>query len=226
MAIIRTGPIVGAISGSIGGVTFVVGSRAAVVRPRPTRRPRVSSFKRTSDSLFANIRHSWADLTDLQQSGWNVLGPTLSRVNRLGQTSPLNGFEAFVRVNMELRNEPGDLVEEAPVVGVGPPPRAVSADLQEVGNFTVSASPPLGFLSAVFFVYAWTYFTDHAVRDAPRLVFLLEKAAPSITEDIRDEWEAHFGTPVEGQQYRIGVATSTFGTPRSQITRVSGSIAA
>ncbi len=226
MAIYTPGPLIGAMSGKIGGMVAVQARGARVLRRPPTRTPRRTAFKATSDALFANIRAGWHDLTDDERSAFVTAARDFPNTNRLGETRPLSGFQLFIKINMELRLEPGSFITDAPTDGVGGPPLSVTADLQEVGDFDIGAQPPFGFGTAQFFVYGWIYCTDHAVRDAPRLVFLTKVTAASLDEDVRDEWELHFGPAATGQPFRIGVAAKVAATLRSQIVLLEGTITA
>ena len=97
MAIFRPSSIVGNISGAIGGVTFVVGSRSAIVRHRPYRSPNHSPSLLAQQSAFANTTRSWVSLTEEQRQAWRALAANTPATNRLGQTSPQSGFVLFLK---------------------------------------------------------------------------------------------------------------------------------
>ncbi len=226
MAIVKTGSVVSGISGSIGGTTFVGARRGLVMRPRPTIRAASSPFLAVARGRLANVRNTWATLTDLQRDGWKTLARTTNTTNRLGVSSPTTGFNLFTKYNLELFLDSDDYIEDAPTTGITGSPRSVSADFEESGDFTVSANPPDGFGSALFLVYGFAFWRTTPSKEPCRLVHLTSLVAPSIDLDVKTEWEEHFGSMVEDQRFCIGVAARTSPAPRSLIIVVRDQVSA
>lgn len=87
------------IRGSIGGNVFSRNSSGAYVRNR-TKPVNPNTTKQSNmRALFSTIAQYWRTLTASQRITWNSLAPTFPRVNRLGQTVPLTGFQLFQKCN-------------------------------------------------------------------------------------------------------------------------------
>lgn len=98
-ALILFGGGVSELRGSIGGTTFSRNSSGAYARNR-TKPVNPNTTKQSNmRALFATIAQSWRTLTNSQRITWNSLAPTFPRVNRLGQTVPLTGFQLFQKCN-------------------------------------------------------------------------------------------------------------------------------
>lgn len=226
MAIVRLGPIVSGISGKVANVVFVNAKRSLVLRPSPVTVHKTSNFLSESRVRLQNIRTAWATLSDLQQSAWNTLANDTPSKNTLGLSSPMRGFQLFVRTNMHLRRNPDTIFEDAPTVSIGPTPRGIGAAFSSSGNFTVNGQPPNGFGLAFFYIYGWPFWVNHDTNSVARLVFLRLQGATSLNHDIRTEWEQHFGTMVEGQRFAIGIATEVGNTPRSVLIPIRSTVTA
>lgn len=103
MAIIRTSPILSAISGAIGGVVFAQGKNGTVARIRPRHTPRRSPVLLKQQALYANIVRAWPALSPQQRDAWRALAVDFPTTNRLGLTAPPSGFQTFVSVNLHSR---------------------------------------------------------------------------------------------------------------------------
>jgi hypothetical protein len=124
MAIVRFGPIVIGVRGTVGGLTFSANGSVPYVRQwaAPARRRTTSqSGKR---AWFAEIRNKWNTLTPAQVAGWDALAasPPEDDYDPFGQLIYLSGSAWFMRVNMR-RFQVGQmlLVAAPPSVPVDPP---------------------------------------------------------------------------------------------------------
>lgn len=226
MAIFRTGAVVGAISGKLGGVVFVAGKGSPVVRRSPIVRTRTSPYLQTARARFYNLRRHWSTLTALQQDAWRTRARDTPHTNRLGQTSPLSGFALFIRQNTLLRNDSEDIEDEPSAAPVGPPPRITSVVFSASGGYIIAVLPPKTFDSALFYLYGWPFLRDYDSPESCRVVFLRRVFAPSANVNLRPEWEEHFGPLVENQRFCFAVATQNADFGRSAQVFVKGIVAA
>ena len=224
MAIFTSGTIVGTISGAVGGQVFVSGGRSQVVRPRPAARSRTTPPLAASRAAMFNVRRAWSGLTEAEQLTWTTIATGILRTNRLGQSSPLSGFELFVKSNLELRLASSSFLDAADAQGASGAPRSVSSTFKVSTTFLVTAQPPEGFGTAIFFVYGWPYWVDHDTKSPPRLRFLATTGAASLSLDVKALWEALWGPMVDTQRYVIGVAAQVGGRRRSQIILDRGTV--
>ena len=115
MAIIRTSPILSAVSGAIGGVVFAKGKRGTVARLRPRHTPRRSAALLHQQALYANIVRAWPALTPQQRDAWRALALDFPATNRLGITSAPSGFQTFLSTNLHSLRQSGVLRRTPPL---------------------------------------------------------------------------------------------------------------
>lgn len=226
MAIVRLGPIVGAISGSVGAVVFVAGGRSTVIRPRPITRHKSSRFLALSKSRMHGLRKRWRILPDLDRDAWDTHAALLNSTNTLGQSSPTTGYLLYIRVNLERRLGFSNAVGTPGALEITGPPVNIATAFSASGTFTITADPPIGTPAASFFMYGWPFWTNTKPGSIPRLVFLQSAPGNPLNFDVRSLWESHFGTMVEGQHFAIGLAALVLAIRRSQIISIPGTVTA
>lgn len=211
MAIFRTGPLTGAISGKIGGVVFVTGGKSNVVRHRPAPRTSTSPFLARSRSRMYNLRRHWSTLTSAQQSAWNTAARDILTANRLGQRSPMNGFQYFIMSN--TKSFPGwrELIPFPPTSSPFDFAINPAANFSAAGAYNAQIDNPVPLAWLRIVVHGWPFWRTTQSRDIPRLVFIAEltSAADPVIVDVRDAWVDHFGALKEGQRFAVGI-TSQF----------------
>ena len=217
MAIFKPGALVGGISGSLGGVTFVSGPRSPVVRHRPARpRPKGAGIE-AQQALMNLLQLEWAGFTDAERAAWRAAATTYQRSNRLSQSAPLTGIQMFLKVNLEAGPSGAPFFPAPNVTGTSEGPRDFSVSLSAAGALTWTANPPFGFGSAIFFVYAKVLFSTTKPKFTPKMVFLGRFAVASLGDDMRTEIEARWGPPIEGQVIICGCSSMGGGLYRSPI---------
>lgn len=215
MAIIRPGPIVGAVSGTLGGVVFVAARRGFVVRPRPNRLHRTSPFLSASKSFMHNLRRHWSTLTADQQNLWNTSAALIQTTNALGLSSPINGFQYFIMTNKTAFPGPKSIVDVPfslqPTEFVLLPTVVFSVS----GSYSVTAQNNNfpGFMTIQ--IYGWPFWRTTPSRSVARLVFLREdtQSLLVLSINVRDAWIAHFGPLSVGQQFALGIVVRAFQSP-------------
>jgi len=118
MAVIKPGPMISDIRGSINGVTFGRNRAGLFARQRvaPVQAP---SARRTAvrNAVAYCQQYYRATLTAPQQAAWLGLGDIAGGLNALGDKIRLTGQQAFLRVNVIQRLAGNALIAAAP----GPP---------------------------------------------------------------------------------------------------------
>jgi hypothetical protein len=99
MAIIRTAPLIGAISGNLGGVCFVQSKSGPVIRTRNRRLKQNDKRHYQIRALFQQLRNAWRNLTDNQRTAWRQATISVPNTNRLGLTSTISGYQLFIKTN-------------------------------------------------------------------------------------------------------------------------------
>ena len=205
MAIVRPGPLVGAISGAVGGVTFVSGRGSPVVRHRPAMRTVSSPSLAAARGSMQSVRNFWKTLTDEQQDSWTTTARDTPHTNRLGVTSPISGFQLMVQTNIRVVLG-GDALESVPLPGgVSAVVQNVTVDFSAAGDYDIlgdALDPPT---VSRYLLYGWPFYTDKPTRSVPRLRFLRFVAGIGFGGDFRTQWVDLFGELQVGQQFAIGV---------------------
>lgn len=96
MAIIRLGPLVAAISGSLGSSTFRTTKFGPVVAARGLRPPGDSIFQRRVKSAYSVASRLWWLQDDATRLSWNIAAEVYSKSNRLGQRRGISGNQYFI----------------------------------------------------------------------------------------------------------------------------------
>lgn len=228
MAIFRTGAITGAISGALGGVVFVVSSKSNVVRHRPPPRHRTSPFLARSKARMANLQKFWSELTTLQQDAWNTAARDINTTNRLGQASPMNGFQYYIMTNKTAFPGAFAEVDTPPTLQPEDTPINPSATFSVASGFDVSIDNPGAPSFLQIQVYGWPFWVDHDTNDVARFVFLDERSASSdpVVDDVRQEWIDHFGDMTLGQRFAVGLKSRGSASPFAQMAVIRGTVVA
>lgn len=131
MAIIKTGPVVTGIRGTIGGVTFSQNASSAYAKGWA----RSSNPKHPLQSLqrgtIGSMPQLWRDLTAIQQAAWDTFAalPAQQKTNPLGDTYFASGFNWFVTVNTWLTNIGRSTRVAPPVIARPAAPSLTSLEL-------------------------------------------------------------------------------------------------
>lgn len=100
MALVKFGPVVSDVRGSIGGTVFSR-SRAgafARIRTKPTFAP--TPPRNLIQSIMAHVYGQWLnECTNAQRVVWNTLGDNTDFTNALGDTYHPSGWNLFLRTN-------------------------------------------------------------------------------------------------------------------------------
>ncbi|KKM91774.1 hypothetical protein LCGC14_1225180 [marine sediment metagenome] len=226
MAIVRLGPVVSGISGAIGGLVFVSGRNGTVVRPRPQPSHKGGPFIATARASMYNLRRAWSNLTTLQQNAWRTRANDFNTTNALGQSSPINGFQLFLKVNLESRLDSADFLPDPKEFPVSNAPLNVTAAFSAAAAFDVTATPNPPPTFGTYYVYGWPFWVDHDTRSVARLVFLASIFAITLNRNVRPEWELHFGSMVQNQRFTLAVGWARSLAFRSPLVIVRGTVAA
>lgn len=206
MAIFTPGPLVGQISGRIGGIVASHNRGGAYWRNGsiPTRSTTI--YAQQAKALLALTSAAWASLTGPQQQAWKTWATQNPVTNRLGQQITLAPHAAFVQLNTTIILAGGVAIAIPPII---PPPTAlatlsVSASIAGPNAITFTASP-IG-ADNVLFILA-------AVSDNPGVSYvqnlykliLVTAANDASPTNIGTELADRFGTLQAGQKLFLSV---------------------
>lgn len=200
------GPIVSAIAGSIGAVTFSRSHSGVTARAksRPTRRDTDKQVERRSNFVTGYI--SWGELSDGLRSDWAAFAaaPPETDYDSLGNLYLLSGYAWYQRVQ-QRRAATGDGLQTAVPIGARPltsptldlslsmpPYYAVMASLDPAGQVTgdklLLYAWPLHSTVGDGGLHQWTYVGQAGMDGSPQYYY---DAA----------WDGVFGDPALGGSY-------------------------
>ena len=153
MAIIKLGPVVIGIRGTVAGNTFSANKSGPYVkgwkRPPKTR----NQAQATTGNTMIQAASEWVNLTDLQRADWDTWAAATApaRFNSLGEPLVLSGFNWFVELSSQLLYNGASINQPAPVLAE---PAAfplntlfVQAVPSETARINFFGSPITGFFS-------------------------------------------------------------------------------
>ena len=206
MALIRTSATVAAISGALGGVTFVNSRRGAVARHRPNSKPAQSEILTKQNAYFANVTRHWQAITEQNRLSWNAAAHTFQNTNRLGVQSSPNGFTLFTNYNLNhlrwlgsLRDAPP--LETNPIIDI-----SFDIDFEAAGPYDLDFTQPGHQSGSYIQLFGARNFSTNAPKHpAPFKQILLAALSPlgSFTHNVYDAWEETFGDMDTGESFSL-----------------------
>jgi len=101
MAIAKTGSIVGALSGNLGGANFANSRFGLTVRKQKPQPAPPTSSQRVITRAYQLARSWWPALTEDQRTAWRTFASNTLLRNRLGTQRNLTGQQLFIRYNFQ-----------------------------------------------------------------------------------------------------------------------------
>ncbi len=198
MAIYRAGSLIGAISGSVGGITFVNAKASKVVRFRPIKSTReqrtLPSTGSPARAAFSAAVAGWQALTDEPRQAWISLSREVTFPNRLGEKRSITGYQLYLKVNVLRALKGSAAMTVAP--GTTRP--------QQISDMTITANLVTGIDILVTWptdqtpkstlIYGALFFQRRPTaffRDFRFIAFGF--VGKGISEDITSFFEARFG---------------------------------
>lgn len=117
MALIRLGPIVADIRGSISGVVYSRNRGGAYVRSRITPLNPQSPRQVAVRAALADFAQRWSNvLTQAQRDSWDLYAANVPLNNSLGEPRNITGLNMYIRSNSLLLDTEATLVDDGPVI--------------------------------------------------------------------------------------------------------------
>lgn len=115
MALLKLGPNIAGISGSIGGTTYARNRYGAYARQR-TKPVNPQTERQTAvRTIMSLCRSAWFNtLTAAQRTAWALYANNVPMMNRLGEVVNLSGYNQFCRSSAALLNNGESIIADAP----------------------------------------------------------------------------------------------------------------
>ena len=213
MAIFLPSPVIGAISGNLGGACFVLSKSGPVIRQRIRRTRQGDARHAQMRAAVQRFRIAWRDLSEEQRTSWRQSAISFPFTNRLGVTSTLSGFQLFMKLNLFTYDEPNigilPLIETPPNLTAFAPFRLDSFEPNQAGGPILFFSNPSGGPTQSVSIFGARSFSS-----APRLFWNSYKAlgreTPSLTKETDiTNWTSILGPIRVGERYFVRVFLRT-----------------
>lgn len=222
MAIFSASPAVGSISGNAGGLCFVNSRGSKVVRKTRARQASIQDGGIKAQADFATATRIWRGLTEDQRNAWRTYAIGTPSTNRLGEQSPLSGYQAFLKnalfngIVLPAVNEDPPLISEQPIIA----PITVSWSLASELIYVTGTGPIAG--SVNIQIGAMPLYTDSIPKFWGRYkVIGTVTMAQNNNLAVTVLWDAVFSTPNVGQVVAFRTRFFSFnGTWRSEQNQI------
>lgn len=224
MAIFKTGPIIGAISGNLGGASFVTSSKSNIVRqPRRITHNR-SSRTLIQRTLFQGRARRWATFLQTTRTSWITAAQNYTYTDRLGTERNYTGFQLWMRFADDGIFDPvsGNILP--PVLVQGSPLEFLTLDFTLGGPYTFSAqsltaTPYNGIV--VDAARTW--------RTTPTTFFRFRLHITTIgpiagIHDVQSSFDPALGAPQLGETVALRISARAFGRIASTTVQQSTNV--
>lgn len=212
MAIITPGPMVAAISGSIGGTVFSRNKGGAYTRNRAIPVDPNTNAQQNARSIMATQSAAFSDLTAAQRAAWENWAIQNKVTNALGNQIQLSGHQAYVQINARLAHDAQSVLDDPPIANA---PDGLVTVVQDgdigIGDFDLEFTvSPLGATEKLWLQAAVVNSAGISyVRNLFRFIGT-SAAAETTPFDNESLVVARFGTLIVGQT--VHMRASVFDT--------------
>lgn len=201
----RTGAIIGAISGDVGGVCFSNPSGSKIVRKKRTASPHRLAFENKALTPMTVYTQSWKILTESAKKAWRIAAAQRNVTNRLGVSRQISGYQLFVQWSS---NQSGITVSS----NILPPTGEI---FQNLSNLAITSSVAVGIkftfddsMSPGFRIFS-TYLGNPMRSTVPKFQRdwrrVLSTFTSTLEYDLTTDWSNIWPLPVLGQVVAVRI---------------------
>lgn len=226
MAIFTPGPLIGGISGNIGGINFANPRGSKVIRKARRPQSNKSEIQLVSQAKLAIVINLWRRKPVAEQIAWKAAAAQIPLPNRLGQQRQISGYQYFIQVNTPLELQvTADVLD----VRVPLPPTAVSTQVTATITFASSIANGIEMTFADLpggSAYSGLVYGRLLYRSTPIQFNNLWRAFGSLgllgngVFDMTSTWQTVYDLPVLGQFIALKFQPLQNSAPRGAITAV------
>lgn len=212
MAIFKPGAIVGGISGSVGGATFVNSRGSSVLRKRKTRNGRRSQGSVNQSAILQNSITRWRNFSAENKTLWNNAASNATFANRLGQQRNLSGYQYFLKLQTFYFSD------FPPVYIVDPPNVTVQFTSSVASGIAVDIQTTGAPDIAQFNIKGMLLYRNTPIKFVNFYKNIANLSAPTgFAFDFTFLWEEVFPLPVLGQYVALQYLSVSNNAPTGQI---------
>lgn len=209
MAICTASPIVGAISGNLGGVNFAQTRYGPVIRRALQRTDKKTTPQLASRARAIRITQYWSTITEAQRQTWISAAAGITFPNRLGRHRHLSGFQLFCFNQFGLPESaaPWPLAPEYLTRGTPPADIVLSASAAGAVSVAWTHISPLGLTFVHFFGARSVSNRPHFHFKNWRWLYVDQYAPGARNQVLTAEWDVALAHPLEGELVAIRMYT-------------------
>lgn len=202
MAKMKPGPLVGSVSGSIGGQVFSHNRYGPYIRTRSIPVKVTTSYALQAKARLAECSMAWAGLTDAQRQAWRSWAQANPVTDSLGEKQELTGHAAYVSLNARLLNA-GVTKISTPPVSAAPAALTTFTATFDIGSGTTvltTAPTPLGANNSLWLVGCQV--SNPGINYVTNMNRLIVVSAANLATgyDWQAAFESRIGALVVGQK--------------------------
>ena len=205
MAIFQSGPIVGPISGNVGGACFVNTSGSNVIRQARRPSPADSQLQRIAQSRLLAAATAWRALTVLEQTAWRTYAQNIPLSNRLGTTRLISGYQTFLKIHMTRFNFTTVILADPPVVFLRQPIHAFQLSSSVASGIIIDFTDDDPTSGRTAYVYGHPFFRVTLPSSNNAWIFLATVVTTGALWDITTAWGLRFAQPILTQAIAVRV---------------------
>ena len=222
MAKVLLGPIIGQISGSIGGATYSHNRFGYYIRQKT--KPVLITTAETSRqrSLFQDVTSDWQGLLAASQNAWRAWAQNNPVTDALGSSQILSGHQAYMRLNLIARRNGATTLALPPVTSAPNPLTACSVSASIAAGIDVTFTPtPLPAYQCLNVRAALV--NSHGIAVVKSLFKLIYYGIATTTSptDISDSLIYRFGSLTVGQVLHVSCNVADMATGLTSVPRIA-----
>ncbi len=197
MAIFRQGPILTAVSGSIGALTFANSPRSPYVKTHARLRKRASAQTQTARNNYTAAVRAWRNADQDNRDQWIAAALTTTFRNSIGVLRNISGYQLWMRIQLLRLTSSLAILDSPPQMTTSTPIPNPQLNATVPGGIGYSAAPfdPGGSTFRMFYGARAASIHVPAVFTYWRF---LEAGFPLVgSTNLTTSWEAAFGALIE-----------------------------
>lgn len=205
MAIYRPSPLIGSISGNLGGANFLATFSRHIVRRRPSKTNKRSTAQLAQRAAFHTLAAHWQTLGHHKQRTWHLARHNMPYRNRLGLSTKMTAFNLYMKTNLCFASHMQFVDAYAPAVLFPYNLMTLELDFTEGGPFNVTRVP-----APVPPNRTRAYRITQTITSNPRQIQhhwqnLFKHDTGLETTDIYNQWIAALPEPRAGEHLQVEI---------------------
>jgi len=199
MALVRSGALAEAVSGTVGGVTFSQTRNGTVVAQRGLKCAKDTEAVLYSRAMMLRSAAVWNLVPEENQTRWNNLGRQVTYQNRVGLPYQLSGRASFLKHWGRTGAAIVAVLTVVPEAVRLPRMTRVLPSFSESGNYSVRVYPQLDDADVSVVFYGARTFRTHETKAPQYWRYLGTGLSTTTWHSVKTAWLGIYGPVEEGE---------------------------